>query len=76
MVLKLRWLLALASTALTIVLGRRRPAPGRFARRIYVTKAGTRFYKLYLPACYRGQALPLVVMLHGCKQTPDDLAAG
>jgi poly(hydroxyalkanoate) depolymerase family esterase len=54
----------------------RLPAPGRFARRIYVTRAGTRFYKLYLPACYRGQSLPLIVMLHGCKQTPDEFAAG
>jgi len=76
MAMKVRWILALASTALTIMLRRRRPAPGRFARRIYVTRAGTRFYKLYLPACYRGQALPLVVMLHGCKQTPDDFATG
>jgi len=53
-----------------------RPKPGRFVQRIYATRAGTRFYKLYIPACYRGQALPLVVMLHGCKQTPDDFAAG
>ncbi|HUQ74773.1 MAG TPA: PHB depolymerase family esterase [Burkholderiales bacterium] len=29
-----------------------------------------------MPSRYRGQALPLVVMLHGCKQTPDDFAAG
>jgi len=76
MAMKVRWILALASTALTLMLRRRRPAPGRFARRIYVMRAGTRFYKLYLPACYRGQALPLVVMLHGCKQTPEDFAAG
>ena len=76
MALKLRWFVVLASTALTLMLRGRRPAPGRFTRRIYVTRAGTRFYKLYLPACYRGQALPLVVMLHGCKQTPDDFAAG
>jgi poly(hydroxyalkanoate) depolymerase family esterase len=49
---------------------------GRFVRRIYVNHAGTRFYKLYLPSNYRGQALPLVVMLHGCKQSADDFAAG
>jgi len=53
-----------------------RRKPGRFVQRIYATRAGTRFYKLYIPGAYRGQALPLVVMLHGCRQTPDDFAAG
>lgn len=55
---------------------RRGKGSGRFVRRIYVNHAGTRFYKLYIPSRYRGQSLPLVVMLHGCKQTPDDFAAG
>ena len=76
MALKFRWLLAAASTLLTVALYKRRAGPGRFVRRIYATGAGTRFYKLYLPACYRGQSLPLVVMLHGCKQSPDEFAAG
>ena len=51
-------------------------APGRFLKRTYANSAGARSYKIYLPARYRGQTLPLVVMLHGCKQTPEDFAAG
>jgi len=33
-------------------------------------------YKLYVPPRHAGRALPLVVMLHGCTQNPDDFAAG
>jgi len=55
---------------------RRSKAPGRFIKRHYANAAGTRAYKVYLPARYGGQSLPLVVMLHGCKQTPDDFAEG
>jgi poly(hydroxyalkanoate) depolymerase family esterase len=52
------------------------PAGARFEHRSYANAAGSRAYKLYVPSGYRGQALPLVVMLHGCKQSPDDFAAG
>jgi poly(hydroxyalkanoate) depolymerase family esterase len=43
----------------------------------YSNKAGSRTYKLFVPSGYHhGQPLPLVVMLHGCTQSPDDFAAG
>lgn len=64
--------------------GRAKPSPdrpsvspgGRFIENVYTNAAGTRTYKLYVPGGYHGQALPLVVMLHGCTQDPDDAAAG
>jgi len=52
------------------------PQAGRFEERSYANAAGRRSYRLYIPSSYRGQALPLVVMLHGCTQSPEDFAAG
>jgi poly(hydroxyalkanoate) depolymerase family esterase len=49
---------------------------GQFVERSYSGQAGGRAYKLYIPSGYTGQAVPLIVMLHGCTQNPDDLAAG
>ena len=50
--------------------------PGHFIDASYTNEAGTRNYKLYVPGSYAGQAVPLVVMLHGCTQNPDDFAVG
>ncbi|MDN4053820.1 PHB depolymerase family esterase [Massilia sp. YIM B02763] len=58
--------------------------PGHFIDASYSNDAGTREYKLYVPSTYAGQArgeaagraAPLLVMLHGCKQNPDDFALG
>lgn len=41
-------------------------------------RRGDRLYRLYVPAAAQspGAALPLVVALHGCWQTPEDFATG
>ena len=49
---------------------------GQFISGSYSNPAGTRAYKLYIPSGYAGRILPLLVMLHGCTQGPDDFAAG
>ena len=49
------------------------PAGAQYLTRSFSCSAGTRSYKLYVPATRpRG----LVVMLHGCNQSPDDFATG
>ncbi len=52
------------------------PDGAKFLALTFSNQAGSRPYKLYVPSGYRGQPVPLVVMLHGCTQSPDDFAAG
>ena len=52
------------------------PDGAQFGEYVFANQSGSRAYKLYVPSTYHGQTLPLVVMLHGCTQSPDDFAAG
>ena len=51
------------------------PEGAQYLSRTHRSAAGSRGYKLYLPA---SQPRPkgLILMLHGCNQTPDDFAVG
>ncbi len=61
------WLLILAHTA----------HAGSWVQGSVANTAGTRTYKLWVPDRYNNKTkVPLVLMLHGCVQTPDDFAAG
>ena len=52
------------------------PAAGQFIAKSFSSEAGSRSYKLYIPSQYSDEPRPLIVMLHGCTQSPDDFAAG
>ena len=52
------------------------PSVGDFAAKSFSNEAGSRAYKLYIPSRHEGEPRPLIVMLHGCTQSPDDFAAG
>ncbi|MCA1365003.1 PHB depolymerase family esterase [Bradyrhizobium sp. IC3069] len=69
--------------ALRGVTARKPPSPAdvvpdgtRFIEGSYSNPAGSRAYKLFIPSRHKDQPLPLIVMLHGCTQSPDDFAAG
>ena len=50
---------------------------GQFILREISTEHGQRRYKVFIPGSYDGsRAVPLVIMLHGCTQDPDDIARG
>jgi len=52
------------------------PEGAKFIEDAYSNPAVRLAYKLFVPSRYRGEPIPLVVMLHGCTQSPDDFAAG
>jgi poly(hydroxyalkanoate) depolymerase family esterase len=52
------------------------PDGARFIECTYSNPAGSHAYKLFIPSRHQERPLPLVVMLHGCTQSPDDFAAG
>ena len=53
------------------------PGTGNFISGNFSDSNGMRDYKLYIPpGDAGGRAFPMVVMLHGCTQNPDDFAAG
>ncbi len=52
------------------------PRSAQWLNEIFVNFAGMRTYRLYVPSSYSGRKMPLIVMLHGCQQSPDDFAAG
>ena len=52
-------------------------AGAHFRDHVIDAPSGARHYKLFTPsAAVAGRPLPMVVMLHGCTQDPDDFAAG
>ncbi|MDH2347057.1 PHB depolymerase family esterase [Bradyrhizobium sp. SSUT18] len=52
------------------------PEGTRFIAGTFRSADGSRNYKVFVPSRSQERPLPLVVMLHGCTQSPDDFAAG
>ncbi len=54
------------------------PRGASFQSHVHECAFGNRDYKLYLPACAVRtlHPLPVLMMLHGCGQTPEDFAKG
>jgi poly(hydroxyalkanoate) depolymerase family esterase len=52
------------------------PKEAAYLARTFTCEAGAREYKIYVPSHTNDRKLPLIVMLHGCTQDPDDFAAG
>jgi poly(hydroxyalkanoate) depolymerase family esterase len=52
------------------------PPGAKFLSLSHSSRHGTREYRLYVPSDHGNGPMPLVVMLHGCTQTPEDFANG
>ena len=52
------------------------PVGAQFVTLTHRNPQGQRDYKLYTPANRPVAPMPLIVMLHGCTQSPDDFATG
>ncbi|MGO9427503.1 extracellular catalytic domain type 1 short-chain-length polyhydroxyalkanoate depolymerase [Rhodoblastus sp.] len=52
------------------------PDGATYLTRTFSCEAGSRDYKVYVPSRAGTRKRPLIVMLHGCTQDPDDFAVG
>jgi poly(3-hydroxybutyrate) depolymerase len=52
------------------------PDGAAYLARTFTCAAGSRDYKVYVPRHLDGRKRPLIIMLHGCTQNPDDFAMG
>ena len=52
------------------------PAQAQYLTRRHRSAAGSRAYRLYLPGSHPEKPKGLILMLHGCNQTPEDFAIG
>ena len=52
------------------------PPGASFTTHTHTSAYGARSFMLYIPAAKTEAPMPLIVMLHGCTQSPEDFAAG
>ncbi|MCG6115970.1 MAG: PHB depolymerase family esterase [Mesorhizobium sp.] len=52
------------------------PEGAQFLSLTHSGRHGSRDYRLYVPASRSDSPMPLIVMLHGCTQSPEDFAVG
>lgn len=52
------------------------PTGAEFRHETFTCEAGSRTYRTYIPASAAQGVTGVIMMLHGCTQTPEDFAAG